>query len=224
MSPALLATGIVAGVVHAVTGPDHLAAVGPIALARKTAAWRTGLVWGIGHAFGIALLGTLAWLARSALPLDRVSAFGERAVGVVLIGIGITALRSALRHRIHIHEHAHDGYRHRHVHVHTRNTPHDAPGAHRHTHTAAGVGALHGFAGTAHLVALLPALALDTRLAAATYVLGYAVGSIAAMTLFAAALDGIVRGAAARGLPALRPVRLLAASAAVVVGVYWLAG
>jgi hypothetical protein len=198
--------------------------VGPIALRAPRRAWLTGFAWGSGHAAGVGALGAGAWLAKDALPLEAFSHVSERLVGVVLVAIGLWALRSTLPLDVHVHEHSHDGTRHRHVHAHRAGTDHAHPTAHTHTHAAAGVGALHGFAGTAHLVGVLPAVALDASGAAAAYLLGYAAGSILAMTGFAAGLGALARSASRSGVALVRPLMVTAAIAAVAVGVYWLAG
>ena len=43
-------TGIVAGIVHVLTGPDHLAAVAPLAVRRPKRAWLPGVRWGFDGA------------------------------------------------------------------------------------------------------------------------------------------------------------------------------
>ena len=44
--------GLTAGAVHVLAGPDHLAAVAPLAANGKVSPWRSGLYWGLGHAGG----------------------------------------------------------------------------------------------------------------------------------------------------------------------------
>src|SRR5687768_14257415 len=155
-----LAAGLVAGSAHVLAGPDHLAAVAPLASVRRgLQAWRPGARWGLGHALGVGVVGGLAVLLRGVLPsgaLASVSGWSERVVGVVLIGIGIWGVRRALATRVHAHAHSHGGPRHVHVHVHGDATEHDAPAAHVHTHAAFAVGVLHGVAGSSHLVGVLP--------------------------------------------------------------------
>ena len=46
----VVAAGIVAGLIHVFSGPDHLAAIAPLAMKRQGRAWITGLRWGGGHA------------------------------------------------------------------------------------------------------------------------------------------------------------------------------
>lgn len=220
MIPALLA-GLVAGSLHVVAGPDHLAAVSAFAIERRGRAWRAGLKWGLGHAFGVAVVAAAAWLFRQALPLDALSGWGERFVGVVLVAIGLWTMRRALRTRVHVHAHDHDGRRHVHIHTHSPGEEHAAAAAHRHEHVVFGIGALHGLAGTAHLVGVLPALALSTT-GAIAYVAGYAAGSVGTMTLFAWGLGGASTRLAHRGPAAFRGFLAAAGLAATGIGVFWI--
>src|SRR5690349_24012402 len=102
-------TGLVTGAVHVVSGPDHLTAVAPLAVRRPRRAWLPGVRWGLGHSAGVALVGLLSLWLRDFIPVDWLSSWGERLVGVMLFGIGLWALRSALKHNVHTHEHEHDG-------------------------------------------------------------------------------------------------------------------
>src|SRR5262245_54507753 len=183
--------GIAAGLVHVLTGPDHLAAITPLAASRPRRAARSGFAWGVGHTGGVVVIALLSLLLRDFLPLGRLSAWSERLVGVVLIAIGLWGLRFALSSRLHAHVHDHDGGRHAHLHAHR--APHDRDPAreHRHSHAAFGVGILHGLAGSSHLLGVLPALALPTRGDALVYVGGFGAGSIAAMGAYGACIGAI---------------------------------
>ncbi len=88
--------GLLAGFVHVLSGPDHLAAIAPYAVDGKSRAWRTGVRWGLGHAAGVLGVGLLVLALREALPVEAVSAWGERLVGLALIGIGIWGICAAL--------------------------------------------------------------------------------------------------------------------------------
>ena len=225
-------TGWLAGFVHVLSGPDHLAAVAPLAAdgsrrdpGRK---WMAGLQWGMGHASGVFALAVLALLLRGVLPLDRMSSWSERVVGVVLIAVGLWGLRRAFRSQLHTHVHEHDGLKHVHVHVHARDSAHAAaPVAsraqpHCHTHAAYAVGVLHGFAGTSHLLGVLPALALPTRAAAILYLVAFGLGSVTSMAGFSWLVGAAGERFAAAGP---RPFRWLLASCslgAIAVGIFWL--
>ncbi|RMF74124.1 MAG: High-affinity nickel transporter, partial [Planctomycetota bacterium] len=44
----VLASGLLAGTVHVVSGPDHLVAIAPLSASDGRAGWRAGLWWGAG--------------------------------------------------------------------------------------------------------------------------------------------------------------------------------
>jgi hypothetical protein len=190
-------TGMVAGLVHVVSGPDHLAAVAPLAVREHRDSWRSGARWGIGHSAGVALVGVLGFALRESLPLDRISAWSERLVGVMLIGIGLWALRRVLQVEVHAHRHEHGGSEHDHVHFHGPGHEHAAPAAHGagkgHPHAAFGIGTLHGLAGSSHFLGVLPTLALPDWMSAGGYLLGFAGGTVLAMAGFSAFLGMLGR-------------------------------
>src|ERR1700741_1917519 len=119
----LLVSAFIAGFVHVIAGPDHLAAIAPYAVDAKGRAWRTGVRWGFGHSAGVIGVGLVAILLRDMLSIDVVSIWGERAVGVGLVTLGIWGFRA-------------NGHRDN---VESR--------GHAHEHPAFAVGTVHGFAG-----------------------------------------------------------------------------
>lgn len=224
--------GLSAGAIHVLAGPDHLAAVAPLAADREESPWTAGLLWGLGHAGGVVVVGLAALVLREVLPVERLSGWSERLVGLVLIAIGAWGIRQATRHRVHVHEHQHDGHRHAHVHVHNRTANHEAPHAHgaaaAHLHVqrraAFGVGILHGLAGSAHFLGILPALAFSARSSAVAYVAAFGVGTVAAMTLFAALVGWVAKRFSRNGARLYRGLLFTFGVAAIVVGVVWLVG
>jgi len=218
-----LLTGLIAGAVHVVTGPDHLTAVAPLAVRRPRRAWVPGVRWGLGHSAGVTLVGLLALWLRDLIPVDLLSSWGERLVGVMLFGIGLWALNRALKHNLHAHEHEHDGDRHVHFHTHGHRHGHDREGAHHHTHAAFGIGTLHGLAGSSHFLGVLPALAFPTRLQAAVYLLAFGVGTVAAMAAFSWGMGWLAARFETRGVRVYRGLMGACAVAAMGVGGFWLA-
>src|ERR1051326_2059042 len=165
-------TGLIAGTIHVWSGPDPLAALAPLAARRSRRAWVPGLRWGLGHSAGVAVVGLLSLWLRDLLPMNLISTWGERLVGVMLFGIGFWALRKAFG--VHAHEHEHDGQRHLHIHAHPPRAAHDQPGTHQHhTHAAFGIGVLHGLAGSSHFLGVLPVLAFPTQTQALAYLTSF---------------------------------------------------
>jgi ABC-type nickel/cobalt efflux system permease component RcnA len=218
------AAGLIAGLLHVLSGPDHLAALAPLAADTRRGTWLAGFGWGVGHTAGVLLVGALALLVREVLPIEAISSVSERFVGVALIGVGLWGIRRALASRLHVHEHEHDGSRHTHVHVHAGRDAHGRPrpSGHHHTHASVGFGVLHGLAGSSHVLGILPALALPTRTAAATYLLAYGAGSVAAMTAFSSAMGVLASRARSRGPLLYQRLLYTCSGAAIIVGAAWL--
>jgi sulfite exporter TauE/SafE len=198
--------GLLAGLVHALSGPDHLAAVAPLALNERRSRWRAGLLWGIGHSAGVCAVGLLALLLREVLPLDSLSSWSERLVGAVLIVVGLWGLRRASLARLPI--------PHRH--------PEEETGAPRSRQAALWIGALHGLAGSSHLLGLFPALALPSQAASLAYVGGFSVGTVAAMVAFSSTIGLLAAWLTARGEHTYRALLGTASAAAIGVGIFWL--
>lgn len=186
--------GLAAGLLHVFSGPDHLAAVAPLAADSDRAQWRTGLEWGVGHTIGVLLIACLLLLVREQLPLDAISAYGERLVGVALILVGGWGVWKASR----------TGFK-----------PHSHAGA------SFGMGALHGLAGSSHLFGVLPALAFATRIEAALYLTGFGAGAIVGMTAFSAIMGLLSSRFSRRHSSGLL---YASSAAALVIGGFWLVG
>jgi len=214
-----LLTGAFAGLFHVLSGPDHLAAVAPLAVEDRKRAWFAGWTWGMGHASGVVVVAVLAVLLRDVLPpVDLISAWSERIVGGALIAIGLWALRRSAR--IQASPHTHGRLSHQHLHVASGPTWARRMG---HAHTSFCLGVLHGVAGSSHFFGVLPALALPTRSDALLYIGAFGIGSVVAMTAFAAAIGSTI----ARGEhnPRLHRVMMTTAAVlAIVVGGVWLIG
>ena len=208
---------LVSGLVHVLSGPDHLAAVAPLAAADRQRGWLSGWTWGVGHAAGVMTVAFLAVILRDLLPpIDLLSAWSERIVGAALIAIGFWALRRGLR--IDTGSHAHGALSHDHPHLHAGPAWVRGVG---HAHASFYMGILHGVAGSSHFFGVLPALALPTRAASVVYIVSFGIGTVVAMTAFAAAV-----GVAARpfrpGTLMHRGMMLASAVLAIGVGSWWL--
>ena len=213
----ILLTGAAAGLFHVLSGPDHLAAVAPLAVDGRRRGWIAGWTWGLGHASGVVVVALLGVMLREMLPpIEALSAWSERLVGAALIGIGLWALSRCLR--VGQTRHEHGQLSHDHIHVQGGPAWIQRLG---HAHASFCMGVLHGVAGSSHFFGVLPALALPTTSAAVLYISAFGVGTVAAMTLFAAAVGSIaVRGV--HGPRAYQAMMTTAALLAMVVGAVWL--
>ncbi len=170
-------TGFAAGAVHVVSGADHMVAMAPSAIRKPRVALKDGLAWGVGHSAGVLTLSMLGILAKDLINIELMSSYSEFLVGISLLIVGFSAIRTSLRVNIHTHQHMHgEETQHKHFHFHSLGNK-----LHRsHTHAATGLGVLHGFAGASHLVAIIPALALPL-FGAVAYLIAYLLGSVFAM-------------------------------------------
>jgi ABC-type nickel/cobalt efflux system permease component RcnA len=207
-----VATGFLLGLQHCLA-PDHVAAVAQFASAdpRPRRGMIFGLAWGAGH--GAAVLGVSLLVYSLDFGLDaRFAGIGELAVGVMLIGLGAWRLWSILSHR-HEHPHRHDdGQVHSHAHAHTLD--------HAHVHGSTATGFLHGLAGAAAVLALVPLSAAPQSglsLAAA-----FVAGSLLGMGTFGA-LASLLFSNSRRFEGGLRIASLAGALAAVGIGIAWIA-
>jgi hypothetical protein len=195
-------TGMLLGCWHVVSGPDHLAAISTLATMSddRRAGTRVGLAWGLGHASGVWLVGLLLLALGSLIPLDLVGAWSERVVGFAIIGVGVWGL------------------------VRARGELERAPSEHVHeTGSALGIGLIHGVAGSSHLYGVLPALALGVG-ERVSYLIGFGVGSIVAMGLFAGMIAMLVGRLAGPRERLRRAVSVGACGVAIVIGVAWVVG
>lgn len=222
-SALIILGGVAAGVIHVLSGPDHLAAIAPLAIRKQKAAWLTGLRWGGGHASGVAVVGVLSLLLRGILPIDLISGWSDRLVGVMLLGIGFWLLRRALR--LHTHEHAHNGEMHVHLHTHGKaeSGAHALPRNHLHTHAAFGIGTLHGLAGSSHFLAIIPSLAMPSTTLAIAYLAAYGIGTVLAMMFFAAAIHSLAQRFA-HAAKVYRGLMFVCSAIAISVGGAWVLG
>ncbi len=214
--------GFAAGSIHVLTGPDHLAAVAPLAIENRDKSISIGFKWGIGHTGGVCLLGFLGLALREIIPMNFISGYSERIIGIILIGIGLWGIRKAYYNKVHVHYHEHDGNKHIHFHSHGKEMSHEAPNAHFHTHTAFAVGIMHGFAGTSHIFGILPALAFTSRIDGVFYLLFFGVGTLAAMTAFAAIIGYLSKYLEVKGTIIIQRMLASFSAAAIFIGFYWI--
>jgi ABC-type nickel/cobalt efflux system permease component RcnA len=221
--------GLFAGLVHVLAGPDHLAAVAPLAADRTTPQWRAGFHWGLGHTAGVVLVGLLLLAFRHVVPVEAISDYSERIVGLALVAVGIWGVRRARHLQVHRHD---DGHVHAHVKPAVRQTlapqehahQHVHPKLHGHARTRASflMGTLHGLAGSSHLFGILPALAFSTQASAISYLAGFGIGAIVAMTAFAAFVGFVAACTGRRGAAAYRTMLYACSLSAFAVGGFWL--
>ena len=225
-----LTAGLIASILHVITGPDHLAAVTPFAIESKRKAWKIGLFWGIGHLIGMLSIGILFVIFKELIPVDKISNYSEQLVGLVLIGIGIWAFYKIFKEeRKHEHLHIHSEkslaiHAHKHEHAHEK--------SHHHVHSKTikqskfssfSIGFLHGLAGIAHFLMFIPVLSFDSRFDSTLYIIGFGIGIVLAMTAYAVVI-GKISSISKNGHNEVffKGIRLAGGLFAIIIGIYWL--
>ena len=215
----LLLLGFGLGLTHAFDA-DHIMAV--TSLASHEPGWRRTLrfcgAWAIGHgltllAVGAVVLG-LGWHLPEAL-------FGtaERLVGVVLIALGLWLWTDLWRRRVRLRPHHHGKV----THVHLVNDP-DAHHGRWADHSPVLVGILHGLAGAAPLMALLPSIQAGSAVIGLAYLLIFSAGVLVSMAAFGVAFGTLQDWVARRGAALMNGLRFVVGGLAVGLGGMWLAG
>jgi hypothetical protein len=212
-------TGLLAGSLHVVSGPDHIAALAPLATHQPRRALRLGVLWGLGHGLAVLALGVVGLLTREWVDIAGFSQWSEFVVGLLLIGMGLWSFRVAARITVHSHSHEHsEEEAHQHLHVHIGQDEHGDSSHRRHEHAAFGVGVLHGAAGAGHLFGVLPSLALEPEQAVA-YLAAYFVAAVGSMALVGWGLGKVAGG---RTTAVIRQLMWTCGLVSLGVGAYWL--
>lgn len=149
-----IGSGFVLGLRHALDA-DHVVAVSSM-VRRKASWWKTagiGLYWGIGHAATLLIVG-MGLLTLNMTISSGLEAGFEGVVGILLIVLGVRALRSPVQNE----------------------SDHQAL-------TSVGVGAIHGLAGSAALLLLVLAT-VDSSAGALMYIGAFSIGNVFGMWLF----------------------------------------
>lgn len=227
-----LMTGVLASIIHVLSGPDHLAAVAPLSVEKRSKTWKIGLYWGLGHLSGMLLIGVLLTLFRSYIPVEKISEHSEQLVGLVLIAIGLWSFYKIKTTTQKEHQHPHVHYNDDENLVHIHKHEHGVTDTHTHHHeekkkkhngwAAYSIGTLHGLAGISHFLLFLPTLTFESNYDSGLYLGGFAIGTIIAMTLFSVILGKIAQKASLNHKDRLfTGIRFGAGFFALAVGIYW---
>jgi ABC-type nickel/cobalt efflux system permease component RcnA len=208
LSAALLGLGL--GVKHAFEA-DHVAAVCALVARRGTVARaaRAGALWGLGHGAVIIVAGTALVLLGARVPGPLAAAL-DAAVAVMLVGLGVSALRRTPQDHDHEHAHSHD-----------HDHDHEPRGA---TRRPILIGLVHGASGTAALT-LLVASTIPGRAEALAFITLFGLASIVGMAAAAAVLAWPLRKAAEHAPVVARGLRGMAGVGSIAAGlmVAWIA-
>lgn len=212
------------GIIHALDA-DHIMAVSGLASTKVSArnCLRFCLRWAMGHGASLLLIGVLVFAVGLAIP-HSLSHYAENAVGFLLIAIGTWILWELIRSNAHLHFHQHDGLP-EHAHWHQHDNKHDHHrDPHIHKHSAVIVGLLHGTAGSAPLLVLIPMAKLDSAWIGLAYLLLFSLGVLLAMLFFGGVLGKIYQSLSKWGNRAVHILRVLIAMSAIGFGIHLVTG
>jgi len=165
------------GLLHALDA-DHIMAVS--GLSAKKPSFKRCITfcvhWASGHGLALLLIASSVYLFGLAIP-EQLSAIAESLVGVVLIAIGLWTIWQIFQKKLLISFHRHHpDIQHAHWHKQDHKKTHD--------HSAILVGILHGIAGSAPLLVLIPLSKMGSATMAMGYVLLFGLGVIISMAIF----------------------------------------
>jgi sulfite exporter TauE/SafE len=223
----LLLMGLGLGLLHALDA-DHIMAVSALSN-RKPSLRRTlkfSANWAIGHGSILILLGLLFFGLGIALP-ESIQQLAESSVGVLLIGLGLACFWQFHKEQVvlnkHTHEHGDGSIEHTHLHVHDHDKKLENSQQVKEAHTPVMVGILHGLAGSAPALALIPAMMQTNLLEAMGYLVLFSAGVLFSMVAFGLSFGLVQKKLQQKSIKVFNWSRKIIASAAVGIGFYWLA-
>lgn len=188
LSLLMLAFGL--GMLHALDA-DHIVAISGMSCHRpgKKSSLLYCARWALGHGAVLLLIGASVMFLGMAIP-QELSEYAENLVGIVLIVIGLFVLWDIRQQQLHLHFHQHDGMQnHAHWHSHDgqentqKNLSHKSD-RHQHSHAPVFVGVIHGTAGSAPLLVLLPLSQMSSPWTGMGYLFLFGLGVFVSMLIF----------------------------------------
>ena len=212
----LLFLGFGLGMVHALDA-DHIMAVSMLGNDRTAvqATFYRSAYWAAGHGFVLLLSGIALFGLGIVIPAGM-QQLAEIGVGVLLTFLGIVCLYQLSTDRVKLGMHNHGTLKHAHWH----NANHQAPD--KSTHKPVLVGVLHGLAGSAPALALIPAVAHGHLSQAVLYLCLFSLGVAISMMLFGLGYGQLQRMLLSRYQRVFELSRQLMACLSIALGSYWL--
>ncbi len=229
-SLSIIGVGFTLGLMHAFDA-DHVMAVSALS-SRKPGFLRTlkfSANWALGHGGVLIVAGLLLFGVGLHIP-EQLQYLAEASVGVMLIGLGLVCFwrfrQQRLRLQTHTHVHRHGEVVHTHWHLedHAESKAENSAALKgRDNHAPVMVGMLHGLAGSAPALALVPAVAQGQLWVAMMYLLLFSGGVMLSMLLFGSGLGAVQTQLQKKSARLFVVTRYLIATASVCLGGFWLA-
>jgi sulfite exporter TauE/SafE len=229
-SLSIIGVGFTLGLIHAFDA-DHVMAVSALS-SRKPGFLRTlkfSANWALGHGGVLMFAGALLFGLGLHIP-EQLQYMAEASVGVMLIGLGLVCFwrfrQQHLRLQTHTHVHSHGEVVHTHWHLedHTENATENSSASNSSDkHAPVMVGMLHGLAGSAPALALVPAVAQGQLWVAMMYLLLFSGGVMLSMLVFGSGLGSLQNQLQRKSARLFAVSRYFVATASVCLGGFWLA-
>jgi nickel/cobalt exporter len=218
----LISVGFTLGMVHALDA-DHVMAVSAMSNARPGPGrtLRFCANWALGHGGVLMVSGLLLFGFGVGIP-ESFGYLAEMFVGAFLIVMGTLCLWRFRRERISLVEHRHGELVHRHWQVEGRAHAGDSNGDGVKRHTPVMVGVMHGLAGSAPALALVPVVVHGEMFTALIYLALFSLGVMLAMIVFGLGFGATQRFLQQRYLWVFNSFRHLVATASILLGGYWI--
>jgi len=233
-------TGLGLGVVHVLSGPDHISAIATLSVGSSFQAFWLGVRWGCGHSLGLIIMAAL--ILSLELNIDAATPYCEAAVGVCMMGLGVLGIVRAMSEKdvgyVQVkmadedsdpksdpEQDDVDDVEGR-VEESNEESLHEAgwcslQNSATQSCCSIGVGVVHGIAGPGGVLGVLPAVALHDWTKSSFYLVAFCVASIFTMGAFAAIFGEVTRRL--QDAFDIRWYLLLASSSlSLIVGVVWL--
>ena len=86
----VIGTGLALGIVHVLTGPDHLSALATLSVGKTArAAFGLGVRWGCGHSFGLLIVAIIFFAVGQSVNIDTLTYWADMFVGFFMIILGL---------------------------------------------------------------------------------------------------------------------------------------
>ncbi|KAJ0392716.1 hypothetical protein ATCC90586_009332 [Pythium insidiosum] len=87
--PKIALTGMLMGVVHVLTGPDHLSALIVLSAGSSWRSCQLGMRWGVGHSVGLIVVTAIFLALHKRFDVDKFGNYCDFGVGILMIALGL---------------------------------------------------------------------------------------------------------------------------------------
>ena len=215
----ILMAGFSLGLLHALDA-DHVMAVSTLS-SRKPGllnSFKHSAQWALGHAGMLVMIGMLLFGLGVSIP-ETFQHMAEASVGVLLMVMGVWCFWHFKKNPLQLKTHRHGDVVHSHL---CLSDEKDSDHVKSAKHAPVLIGMLHGLAGSAPALALVPIVMQGQLSVAVTYLVVFSLGVLISMVMFGAMLGQLQVKLQNFNVKMYQASRYLIASASVILGGVWL--